>query len=446
MVLILVASTDLGAGSNSYLILKPLLQWFSPGITEQEIYRWNIFFRKTMHVVQFAVLSGLVWKTRRPIWHRPGPGDLRLAGFTLAVAAVFSIASECIQLLFPESRGASVSDVFLDLGGALLGLVIIWFLKRGETGQPPPGTRPPPAAHEPRPPGVRVLITADLHLDLAQGEVTVLDHLRSAIIEEDPDVCVIAGDIGTAERADHWLKLLREATGGIPLVACLGNHDHWMDKGRWDEFSTPSSVRDRLWRPAFERAKIHALDYGNFTAGGLVITGGYGHFDLGMRNPNLAIHGEPATLDHYHSGSFAGVVWNDMRHIPHAAETLESEARLQAEGIGRRLGEAVSSGRKVLVITHTVPFAELNGHAAETPGSPSRFFDAYAGNTLVGDRMAAHADRIALAVCGHTHKPVARVSLHGIPCENVGSDYGNLRYVVFDSAAEARPPKPDHRA
>ncbi|HRJ72900.1 MAG TPA: VanZ family protein, partial [Terrimicrobiaceae bacterium] len=337
MILILVASTDLGAGSNSYLILKPLLQWFSPNITEQEIYGWNIFFRKMMHVAQFAVLSGLVWKTRRPIWHRPGPGDLRLAAFTLAVAIVFSAASEGIQLLFPKSRGASVTDVFIDLGGAVLGLVIIWFMKRGETGRPPSGDGRPPADRPARRQGVRVLVTADLHLDQAEGEVTVLDHLRSAIIEEAPDVCVIAGDIGTAERADHWLKLLREATGGIPLVACLGNHDHWIDEGLWDEFPTPSAVRDGIWRPAFARAKIHALDYGNFTAGGLVITGGYGHFDLGMRDRNLAVSGELATLDHYRSGRFAGVVWNDMRHIPHAAETIESEARLQAEGIGRRL-------------------------------------------------------------------------------------------------------------
>ncbi|HRJ70971.1 MAG TPA: hypothetical protein PLS03_02035, partial [Terrimicrobiaceae bacterium] len=73
-----------------------------------------------------------------------------------------------------------------------------------------------------------------------------------------------------------------------------------------------------------------------------------------------------------------------------------------------------------------------NGHAAEVPERPSRFFDAYAGNTLVGERLAARADRIALAVCGHTHKPVPRITLRGIPCENVGSDPGNLRFVVFE--------------
>ncbi len=434
MAIILIASTDLGTGSNSYLILKPFLTWFYPAITEPEIYRWNIFFRKTMHVAQFAVLSGLVWKTRRPIWHRPGPGDLRLAGFTLAIAAVFSVASEGIQLLFPESRGASVSDVFLDMGGAILGLVIIWFMKRGGTGQPPPGLRQGSGGGFPVPSGVRVLITADLHLDLAEGDVTVLDHLRSAIIEEAPDVCVIAGDIGTAERADHWLTLIREATGGVPLVACLGNHDHWMAPERWDEFPSPASVRDRLWRPALARAKIHALDYGNFTTGGLVITGGYGHFDLGMRERKLEIRGEPATLDHYRAGRYAGAVWNDMQRIPNAAETLESEARIQAEGIGRRLDDAVASGRTVLLITHTVPFAELNGHAADATMRPSQFFNAYAGNTLVGDRVAAHPDRIALAVCGHTRKEVPRTSIRGIPCANVGSDYGNLRFVLFDSA------------
>ncbi len=436
MTVILLASTDLGAGSNSYLILKPLLTWIQPGITEPEIYRWHIIFRKSMHVIQFAVLAGLIWKTRRPLWHRSGPGDLRLAGFTIGVAVVFSTASEAIQLLFPKSRGASLNDVFLDMGGAFLGLIVVWCLQlsRPQRGK----SAPKPTNLRSKRTGTRVLIAADLHLDTAGEDVTVLDHLRSAIIEEEPDVCVIAGDIGNAERADHWLKLLREVTGEIPLVVCLGNHDHWIDPTFWDSYPTPSSVRDHIWQPALERARIHALDYGNFTFGDLEITGGYGHFDLGMRDNALEVDGQPPTAEHYRAGQYAGLIWSDMLYMPGASASVESEAQLQADGIGRRLETAVASGRTILVVTHTVPFAELNQHASDNGlNAPSRFYHAYAGNTLVGSRLAAHGNRIALAVSGHTHKAVPRTIIQGVLCENVGSDQGKPQFVIFDTSPQS---------
>lgn len=432
MAVILAASTDWGAGSNSYLLLKPLLKWFNPAIPETEIYHWNMVFRKTMHVIQFAVLSWLIWKTRRPISYRHGGFDLRLGSFTLAVALFFSLASEGIQLLFPESRGATIKDVFLDMGGAVLGLIIIWFLTQmgllmGKSGVRGKTLRP---SHT----GTRVLIAADLHLDMATGEVSVLDHLRAAIIEKEPDVCVIAGDIGNAERADHWLKLLRAATGELPLVACLGNHDHWIDPEFWDRYPNPAAVRDLIWRPAFESNNIHGLDYGNVTFGNLEITGGYGHYDLGMRDPALEVDGLRASLDDYRAGQYAGKIWSDMRNMPHVGNSIDIEAGLQAEGIGRRLSDAAASGRTILVVTHTVPFAELNQHAMEdNEDGASRFYHAYAGNTLVGKRLLEHQDRIALAVCGHTHKPVPRRIIQGIPCENVGSDYGCPRFVIFDA-------------
>lgn len=130
MVIILAASTGWGSTSNSYHLLRPILRWFDPTITEPEVYRLNLLFRKTMHVVEFAILALMVWKVYRPLRHFPRPGDLRVAGCALAVALAFGIGSELVQALFPKDRGASVGDVFLDLGGALLGLLIVLAFRR----------------------------------------------------------------------------------------------------------------------------------------------------------------------------------------------------------------------------------------------------------------------------------------------------------------------------
>lgn len=126
MVIIIAASTEWGSAGHSFHILRSLLRWFEPGIPDPEIYRINIIFRKAMHVIEFAVLAIMVWKVYRPLRHFPQAGDLRLAGLAMGVALAFGVGSEMVQSLFPHDRGASVWDVILDLGGALLGLLVVW--------------------------------------------------------------------------------------------------------------------------------------------------------------------------------------------------------------------------------------------------------------------------------------------------------------------------------
>jgi len=149
-----------------------------------------------------------------------------------------------------------------------------------------------------------------------------------------------------------------------------------------------------------------------------------------MRDPALIADGQSPTTADYLRGQFAGLAWNDMRYLPNAADTLQAEAHAQASGIATRLAEAAATDRSVLVVTHTVPFAELNA-SGDAPGTLTRFLDAYAGNTKVGEALAAQASRIRLAVCSHTHTPVSRTVIKGVPCLNLGSDYGALRFFVF---------------
>ncbi len=122
MGIIIFASTDAGSTSNSYRLIRPWLLRINPKITEPEIYKINLNLRKTIHVVQFAILAVLVLRAHRtvkpPLKHR----NLRAISFVFAIAIVFAAGSEVIQF-FMKSRGASIVDVFLDLGGTTLGLL-----------------------------------------------------------------------------------------------------------------------------------------------------------------------------------------------------------------------------------------------------------------------------------------------------------------------------------
>ena len=125
MGVILFASTDVGSTSNSYRLIRPWLLRINPKMTEPEVYRINLRLRKTMHVLQFAILAVLVLRAHRMLKLPPKNRNIRAIGFVFFIAIVFAAGSEGIQY-FMKSRGASIKDVFLDLGGTTLGLLVAY--------------------------------------------------------------------------------------------------------------------------------------------------------------------------------------------------------------------------------------------------------------------------------------------------------------------------------
>src|SRR5919206_3999567 len=76
--------------------------------------------------------------------------------------------------------------------------------------------------------GLKVAQLSDLHV----GDRTPRERIAAAIAEVNafqPDLVVLTGDYLCRERSG--LGLMREQLGGLagPVVAVLGNHDHWVD-------------------------------------------------------------------------------------------------------------------------------------------------------------------------------------------------------------------------
>jgi VanZ family protein len=78
--------------------------------------------RKCAHVIEYTVLALLLWRALRsvPVLRTK---TLMVFGAVLLGCAVFAASDEFHQT-FVKSRTASVRDVLLDVGGALLGLLI----------------------------------------------------------------------------------------------------------------------------------------------------------------------------------------------------------------------------------------------------------------------------------------------------------------------------------
>lgn len=128
MVVILFLSTDIGSASSSYHLLKPLFDWWYKGRPQPNVYEVNLLLRKTLHVIEFAVLATLVARARLQLPRPPRFGTLGVVTLSLSIVLLFAMGSELVQY-FMKHRGASWSDVALNTVAGILGLIILYICR-----------------------------------------------------------------------------------------------------------------------------------------------------------------------------------------------------------------------------------------------------------------------------------------------------------------------------
>ncbi len=137
MVVVFLASTDLGSGAHTSRIIEPLVRWFYPSISAQGLEWVHTLVRKAGHVTEYAVLALLILRALRmaqevPVTRWSWP----LALMALFASAAYGATDEFHQLFVP-SRGPSGYDVLIDSCGALVGLTLaFWWNRRFESADP----------------------------------------------------------------------------------------------------------------------------------------------------------------------------------------------------------------------------------------------------------------------------------------------------------------------
>ena len=126
---VLFASTANFSASNTSRIIRPLLLWLFPDITEPTLLRVHFFVRKCAHFTEYAVLALLAARAFRT----SGLAALRrswwLASF--ALVAVVALTDEYHQSFLP-SRTGTIYDSLLDMTGGATALVVLalWLAAR----------------------------------------------------------------------------------------------------------------------------------------------------------------------------------------------------------------------------------------------------------------------------------------------------------------------------
>lgn len=258
---------------------------------------------------------------------------------------------------------------------------------------------------------VTIAFTSDLHVDASAANEGFLPHLLKAVEEAEPDVFVLAGDVGGG--ATGLLKAL-EALQPLPIPKLFvpGNHDLWMEaSGPFSRYRLDSATKYNSLLPALcEAADWHYLPAEPFRIDGVGFTGVMGWYDYSLRNRSLDSH---IPLGAYRKGRFGRLVWNDARRIRwprrpgrtgwrKRSACLSDDAILetQVKDLEGHLESLEADGTQtVIAVTHFLPGPELISYT----GKPKLdFIYGFAGSRRLGSLLAPRPTVRAL-ICGHTH-------------------------------------------
>ncbi|HVP42736.1 MAG TPA: VanZ family protein [Terriglobales bacterium] len=119
---ILYASSDAFSAQNTGSILEAVVTFLFGHVQRQTFATLHFLARKSAHVIEYGIL-GLVWFRA---WRGRRQGFAwKWAWLGLGVVLATAIVDEVHQSFVP-SRTGEVSDVFLDVAGALAAQMVLW--------------------------------------------------------------------------------------------------------------------------------------------------------------------------------------------------------------------------------------------------------------------------------------------------------------------------------
>ena len=119
---IFIFSGGLFSGSNTSTIVRPLVQWVFPSISDAALGLVHGLIRKTSHFVEYAILALLAARAFRT----SSRDFLRDHWFavSLMLVALYALSDEFHQS-FVSSRTASIYDCLIDTAGGLVALLFV---------------------------------------------------------------------------------------------------------------------------------------------------------------------------------------------------------------------------------------------------------------------------------------------------------------------------------
>jgi VanZ family protein len=119
---IFLGSIDLMSAEHTSRFIVPFLRWLKSDISPETLASIHFIIRKCAHLGEYAVLALLL--LRAAIFITNLKRSLAILYVSVWVACLFVAATDEFHQTFVPSRGASATDIVIDSGGAIIGLLI----------------------------------------------------------------------------------------------------------------------------------------------------------------------------------------------------------------------------------------------------------------------------------------------------------------------------------
>jgi VanZ family protein len=119
---IFLGSIDLMSAEHTSRFIVPFLRWLKPDISPEALASIHFIVRKCAHLGEYAVLALLL--LRAAIFMTNLGRSMLICYVSVWVACLFVAVTDEFHQTFVASRSASVRDILIDSGGAILGLLI----------------------------------------------------------------------------------------------------------------------------------------------------------------------------------------------------------------------------------------------------------------------------------------------------------------------------------
>ncbi|HEY7158102.1 MAG TPA: metallophosphoesterase [Gemmataceae bacterium] len=265
---------------------------------------------------------------------------------------------------------------------------------------------------------LQLALTADLHWGHGGRGEDATRLLASFLQQRTPDVFVLAGDIGTGSLFAECLRLFAELPCRKVLVP--GNHDLWV---RPEEERDSLQVYQEDLAETSRQYGFHYLDQGPLLLpeAGLALVGSINWYDYSWSREAIRrdypdeeerLSSKRFTRGRHNDGVFVRWPLDDARFTANVVETFE-----------RHLRQALGQVERIVVVTHHPPMRGISFPEKQPPLTlDDLLWEAFGGNRAMEELLERHAERIAFAFCGHTHR-ARECDWHGIRGYNIGGDY-----------------------
>ena len=247
----------------------------------------------------------------------------------------------------------------------------------------------------------------DIHLNFAKPPrlAEFCDH----VLEIDPDVVLIGGDIAASTDVVHYLKTLDERWNR-PICFVLGNHDFY--------FGSISRVRHDVRQMCADRANLSYLtDIGpvELTCGvGLIGHDSWADARIGDYERSMVMMNDYRLI-----AELSGVGKQDRWPL------LKAMGDAAAADVRRTLPTALNKYDAVYFLTHVPPFREAcwyEGRISDDEWAP-HFTCKAVGDALI-EIMRDYPHRQLTVLCGHTHGAGETRPQENIRVFTGGAEYG----------------------